>query len=149
MKDSCIKVLNIAKKSLSENKNLKKVVVLEHPPRFDSNIKGEMASLANTTFKELIENLKHEHKIELGMHSLKCYGVGKTYDARYRNSLIKQVDGLHFLGPCGSRDYSESLVRILVKALKTKAADFPLSANTYVSNIPVRNRFDVLSQGNC
>ena len=148
VKDSCNNVLNIAKKSLIEHKELKKVVVLEHPPRFDSNVKSEMVSLANKTYKTLINDLKHEHNVELGVHNLYSYGVGKTYDARYRNSIMKKVDGLHFFGPCGSKDYSESLVNILVNSLKNTSTTMSPPETLCVSEIPVSNRFEVLSQGN-
>ena len=139
-------VLNIAKDSLNAHKELKKVIILDHPPRFDSHLKSEMASIANTTIKEMIEGIKNELNIELGKHSLDCHGIGRTFDSRYRNSILKKMNGLHFYGPCGSKDYSESLVNILVNSLRNTAPD---NSSLDKSVIPLSNRFDVLSQGNC
>ena len=84
-----------------------------------------MAIFANKTLWKLIVDSKSD-KIELGKHTLKCYGIGKTFEARYRNPITKQLDGLHFFGPLGSKAFSESLIDILVTSSQ-KSLNMPPS----------------------
>ena len=117
-------MINVAKEAL-KNHELNNVIVIEYPPRFDQKLKSELAIFANSVLNQLIENSGID-RIKLGSHKLICVGVGKTFDARYRNPLSKRMDGLHFFGPLGVRSYSESLIDILT----------------------VNNRIEFLSQGN-
>ena len=109
---------------------------------------SEMAIFANKTLHKMIEESKCDYNIDFGLLNLKCQGVGKTFDARYRNSIAKKVDGLHFFGPRGMKDYSESLVNILIESLKkpkSSVSSFNLEIDP---SIPTMNRFESLSQGN-
>ena len=117
VKKSCQNLLHIASRSLTEHAELKEIFLLEHPPRFDSNTRSELVVFANETLKNLIDDPEVHNKIVLGKHSLASFGIGKTFDSRYNNSILKKGDGLHFCGPCGSRDYSESLINILIELL--------------------------------
>ena len=123
------------------------------PPRFDDVIKSEMAQFANKTFEALLKDIQSapESKITFGKHSLNCHGIGKTFDSRYRNSLFNKVDGLHFFGPLGTRDYSQSLTDILIQALNYRDQTYAVDSqgcNMVHPSIPVSNRFESLSQGN-
>ena len=148
--ESCRKLVNVAREALQKHNNLKKVILLEHPPRFDDKLKSEMAIFANKTLCKLIDDSKSD-QIELGKHTLQCYGIGKTFEARYRNSITKQLDGLHFFGPLGSKVLSESLIEILVTSSQksvTMAPSTPQADTLLLPNIQVSNRFEVLDQGN-
>ena len=144
--DSCENMINIAKDALDKHK-LENIIVVEHPPRFDDKIRTELASFANTVLKKKIEKLG-ENRILIGNHSLKCVGIGKTFEARYRNTLTRRMDGLHFFGPLGVKTYSESLINIFTP-LNKKLISIPQSSDrTPQPNIQVSNRFECLSQGN-
>ena len=148
--DSCRNTLIIAQEAIEKHVKLKKVIIMEHPPRFDEQIRSEMAEFANRTFESLIGNLvpSLQSKIVLGKHTLHCFSVGKTFESRYRNTLFNQIDGLHFMGPLGSRDYSNSLTDIIVNATKHNINGPNTSETCEQPNIELRNRFASLSQGN-
>ena len=63
---SCNNMFNIAQKSLDQNPNLTKVVIMEHIPRFDndpSSLKPDLPRLANVTLGQLWLNSPLKHKI--------------------------------------------------------------------------------------
>ena len=147
VKHSCQNIIKTAEKALKCHKDLEKVVIIEHPPRFDDKLTSEMAKFANETLNQNIENLNNV-KIDMGRHNLNCYGIGKTYDARYKDSLSKRDDGLHFYGPLGIKDYSESLINILSQSI---SKDVPELASPIIEPEPaiqLQNRFAVFDQGN-
>ena len=45
--ESSRNIFKLAEEALTVNKNLKTVVIMEHPPRFDDKIKSKLAELAN------------------------------------------------------------------------------------------------------
>ena len=145
--ESCNNVIVVAKNALKEHKDLKRVIILDHPPRFDEKVKTEMAIFANNIFNSVIQSLPKNINIAFGKHNLSSYGVGKTYDSRYKSTCLNRTDGLHFVGPSGMKDYSSSLINILTTALRTSGnTHSPVSDS--ISPIQVSNRFDCLNQGN-
>ena len=149
VKHSCNNVLKTAKEALSKHSNLKKVILSEHPPRFDSRTKSDMALLANHTLHELVEEVKSEFDIEIGVHNLDCFGIGRTHEARYVNSILKKEDGIHFVGPRGLKDYSESLINIITTSLKNSGMGVQPDYSLMGPALPLKNRFESLNQGNC
>ena len=81
------------------NKSIKKVIILEHPPRFDTkdkdplSLKPEFAKYANTVYRQLwlASNLKD--KIVLGKHNLDC--TEKVRLDRFTDRQSKRYDGIH------------------------------------------------------
>ena len=74
-------MFKLAKASLEENANLRKVIIMEHPPRFDSrhvdpiSLKPSLRALANTTLYQLLDNCSsNKDKIFIGSHSLESAG---------------------------------------------------------------------------
>ena len=45
------------------------------------------------------------------------YGVGKTHNGRYLNESTGHYDGIHYFGPRGSWDYTNSLSNAIMKAI--------------------------------
>ena len=94
-------MFSLAEKSLNENPNLKKVILMEHPPRFDlpevdpHSIKPNLAKLANITLGQcwLFSSLKD--KIIIGRHNLDRPGVGATHYRRYQSRHTGRYDGVH------------------------------------------------------
>ena len=78
-----------------------------HPPRFDDNVKSRLASLSNSTMRELWDISPLKDKIYIGFHSLECYGVGSTHMARYKDDRTGKFDAVHFNGKAGARDYTD------------------------------------------
>ena len=107
-----------------------------------------MALFANDTLHRLVETVKCDFSIEVGVHNLSCVGIGRTYEARYVNSILKREDGLHFVGPRGSKDYSESLINMIATSLRNSGFGLQSSDSLLEPALPLRNRFESLDQGN-
>ena len=171
--ESSKNMLTLAENSLKKYPNLSKVIIFEHPPRFDTidvdplSVKPTLARLANTTLGQLWLNSPLKHKIFIGQHSLESSGVGTAHFKRYQNSYTGRYDGVHLYGKSGCKDYTNSVKTILMIALPKY---YPTNADTELGNtqsvkhanceqtkyqkkqhfpsVQTRNRFDVLNQGN-
>ena len=145
VKSSVKSMVNVAELALKQHKNLKKVIMLEHVPRFDSQTNSALAKLANATLQNLCLHSQLKNKINVGKHNLESYGVGKTHERRYRNTGTGRYDGVHLFGPSGVKDFTESLSSIMLRNL-----DIPQPEVQIMSSSPIltQNRFTPLSQGN-
>ena len=166
---SCQNMINLAENSLRNNPGLAKVVILEHPPRFDTpdmdptSLKPNLARLANSTFGQLWHNSPLKDKISIGQHSLESNGVGTAHFDRYQNQKTGRYDGVHFYNRKGRADFTNSLKTIFLLALSqlnptqsvngfgTAQGDNFTEAGyqrNFGPSVPTRNRFNVLNQGN-
>ena len=112
--DSSHNVFNIAQKALNENPYLKKVIVMEHHPRFDSKTNIKLASIANNTLNHLRAISPLKERILIGKHSLHSYGVGLTHEYRYQDKRTGKYDGVHLYGPTGQKDFTNSVKSIFL-----------------------------------
>ena len=135
---SCQNLIKIAEDTLSSNNNLKKVIVMEHLPRFDNKLNSNLAKLANTTLSKLWEDSCFKDKIVIGKHLLIDYGVGKTHNSRYGNLETGKYDGIHLYGPSGAWEYTKNLNNILSSAIQRN------DQNSHIH----QNRYSTLSEGN-
>ena len=171
---SCQNMFFLAENSLRNSPKLAKVVILEHPPRFDTpnvdptSLKPDLARLANSTFGQLWLNSPLKDKICIGHHSLESSGVGTAHIARYQDSRTGRYDGVHFYGERAGLDFTNSLKTILMLAVAelnsirrpnevgTAQSDeqthFPQARDEMKKchpSVPTRNRFNMFNQGNC
>ena len=108
-------MFNLAKRSLEQNPSLRKVIILEHPPRFDeiyvdpTSLKPKLDRLANATLSQLWLNSPLKDRIIIGQHSLESSGAGAQYLDRYKNFRTEKYDGVHFYGQTGCSDYTNSV----------------------------------------
>ena len=158
-------MFNIAVTSLKKNKNLSKVVIMEHPPRFDkkevdpTSLKPALVRFANSTLSYLWLNSPLKDRIVIGSHSLESSGSGETYHARYVTRTGRQ-DGVHFWGQNGREQYTNSVKNIFMMAklnnISDKEARTPsgVSKNRnnerYHPSVETMNRFSAFNhnQGN-
>ena len=134
-------MFSLAIASLEQNANLRKVIIMEHPPRFDSrnvdpiSLKPSLRTLANTTLYQLMDNCSSmKDKIFIGSHSLECAGIGATYQARYLDQHTGRYDGVHLYGQSGRRDYTDSVKTMFMLGLPENS-----SWNTNTSKDDHRN----------
>ena len=130
---------------------LKKVILLEHYPRFDCDTKTMLAQLANKTLSDLITASKLKENICIGKHTMNSYGIGKTHERRYRDPKTGMYDGIHYFGPGGESDLTNNLTRVfscakLGNLVKLNSADNQLKSVS--PSVPIQNRFNPISQGN-
>ena len=122
--ESSKNMFRIAERALEQNPNLKKVILMEHTPRFDTpdtdptSLKPALAKLANSTLGNLWINSSFKNRIVIGSHSLESFGGGQVHAARYVDHTTGWYDGVHLCGPTGQRDYTRSLKSILMLGLQ-------------------------------
>ena len=165
-------MFSLAERSLQQNPNLSKVIIMEHPPRFDSlkvdptSVKPTLAKLANNNLNQLWLNSSFKDRICIGHHSLENSGNGDVYKARYVNHIKGKSDGVHFYGPAGCTDYTDSVKSIMMlAALNTNPAkpkcgtaqpdkheNCPQAKYqeryTHQPSVVTQNRFSAFNQGN-
>ena len=141
---SCENIVDIAKNTLKKHRNLKKIIIMEHQPRFDNQLNSKLAHLANTTLKQIVGKLGPQ--IVIGEHNLASYGIGKTYSNRYHDERSGSHDGIHLFGKTGIKDYTDSLKSIFqnpIPEAQNKRNQMP-----FLQPITTQNRYEPLSQGN-
>ena len=110
-----------AQNALLDNPTMKKVVILEHLPRFDAadvdplGLKPIFANIANHTFHQLWLNSPLKDKIFLGSHRLDI--SEKTKDVMLRSSKNGRLDRVHYYGNAGQEALTENIQEILNEAL--------------------------------
>ena len=120
-------IFSLAQKTLQQNPSLSKVVIMEHPPRFDpphidpTAVKANLARLANATLGQLWLNSPLKDKIFIGHHSLESTGNSAAHFERYQNSRTGRYDGVHLYGETGRRDYTNSVKSIFLMAFEQKS----------------------------
>ena len=123
-------MFSLAERSLRDNPSLKKVVIMEHPPRFDlpdsdpHSVKPNLAKVANIHLGQMWLNSPLKDKIFIGRHSLESPGVGVAHFRRYQNSFTGRYDGVHLYGQRGYTDPTNSVKTILSLALPVSHQKF-------------------------
>ena len=166
-------MFNIAEKALKNHSSLSKVIIMEHPPRFDNpdvdptSLKSNLARLANATLGGLWLNSPLKDRIVIGHHSLESSGSGSSHFDRYQHKNGK-YDGVHFWGQNGGLDFTNSVKTILSLAVPRHHPSYvqaecgtaqsgnhdnnPQAKNLgrkYQPTVQTSNRFSPLNQGNC
>ena len=156
-------MFNTAQRSLEQNPKLKKVILMEHTPRFDSqksdptSIKANLVRIANATLGQLWLNSSFKNKIFIRRHSLESSGTGPAHTARYVNTYTGRYDGVHLFGETARADYTNSIKSILLLALPENQPTnvFGTAQNgghqkktNYQPNVQTSNRFSVFNSNN-
>ena len=120
---SCKNIFTVAENALRNHQNLEKVVIIEHPPRFDRKetdplgLKPHLARYANMIFGQLWLSSPLKDKIMIGSH---CLGHTNTQIIKlYRNERTNRFDGVHMYSKHGRHQFTKSLIHIL----KTNTSD--------------------------
>ena len=166
--ESSHNMFRVAEESLKMNPGLSKVVIMEHPPRFDDKLvdptllKPTLAKLANSTLGKLWQNCSLKDKIVIGRHSLENSGAVEEHSARYEDQRTGRYDGVHLYGYKGRKDYTNSVKTIFMVALSDNGVGTAQAGNhencpqtKYKKNkhqptVNTKNRFSVFNsnQGN-
>ena len=118
---SCQNMFTTAQRALEEHPNLKKVVIMEHAPRYDEKdidplgLKPELSKYANSVYNQLWLDSHLKNKISVGRHSLNEIS-DESYDDIFRNPKSGRHDGVHLYGQTGCTDYTNSVMTILMLA---------------------------------
>ena len=98
---------------------------------------------------------KLKDKIFIGRHSLESSGSGDVHEGRFVATKSGKYDGVHFWGPKGVSDFTQSIKTIFMLAQLTQKSEFGTaqglqgkqSAN-YQPTVVTKNRFSTFNQGN-
>ena len=140
---SCKNMVAVAESAIRNHPELEKVVILEHPPRFDLpeidplGLKPQLAKFANLTFGQLWLSSSLKGKIIIGSHNLNCT-TDEQFAQRYRDGRSKKYDGVHLYGSHGKLAYTENLIHILknVQPSKLPNQTFPVNGESKHSGCP-------------
>ena len=163
-------MFSLAEHSLEQNPQIQQVVIMEHPPRFDIpendplSLKSSLANLANLTLNQLWLNSTLKNKIFIGKHSLDSTGSGPAHEARFVSGKSGRYDGVHYYGPRGGHDYTQSVKTILMlaKGNHTEFGKYQESEHKTCpqalyqmkqkikthQSVTTQNRFSIFNQGN-
>ena len=165
---SCQNMFTVATNALEMNKNLEKVILMEHPPRHDTReddptgIKPELAKFANATMQQLLKTSSMKEKIIVARHNL--HFSKNMMNAIYKDEFNGNYDGIHMYGNFGSAMYSRSVLGIfnsVFSGKSTNSSTVPTHTNCEQTvyqqkanlrcykpsndfSLPLRNRFEVL-----
>ena len=166
-------MLSVAYNAITAHPELKKVVIMEHSPRFDetdvdpTGIKPLLVKYANDTLVQMLQSSPMKDKLVLGKHKLDC--AGDKMAAMYRDGWSDRFDGVHMYGRQGRRAFTSSVLEIIKSALstphdaKTASSSYHSSCpqtqymnkqkkktvpsnqhNQNIYTVPVKNQFDIL-----
>ena len=157
---ACQNLMTVAESSLQNHPSLKKVVIMEHAPRFDpeevdpTGLKPSLARYANYNLAQMCNNSAFKDKLSIGKHSLDCNISMLT--TRYRDDKTGRYDGIHMFGREGSIAFTNSVSSILEcvlnlqfshshcpQAQHTKRESRLRNKNTKY-NVSVHNKFETL-----
>ena len=114
-------MISAAENTLKSELNIKKAIILCHPPRFDRPevdplmLKQKLAKFANDQLHQLWLDSPLKDKIFIAEHKLNC-NMNVRMD-RYTDEHTKKYDGIHMYGESGRSAYTESVVSALKEAL--------------------------------
>ena len=120
---SCQNMMNAAHNSLKEHPNLKKVVIFEHPPRFDAEeidpigLKPALAKYGNNVLNQLWLDSSFKNKISIGSHSLEINSTDVAQNDLFKHPKFGTNDGVHHYGKLGKQSYTKSIRNSLQKSL--------------------------------
>jgi hypothetical protein len=109
-------MMTTAENAILKHPEVKKIVILEHPPRFDIEekdplgLKPEFAKYANNMYRHLWFQSNMKDRIVIGQHKLECSEQARI--DRYMNKKKNKYDGVHMYSVEGRKAYTESVLSI-------------------------------------
>ena len=95
-------MIAVTENALNSNTEVKKLVVMCHPPRFDKSevdplsLKKKLVKIVNTNFHQIWYDSPLNDEIFIGKQRLYC--SNREHIHRYTNENTKRYDGIHMYG---------------------------------------------------
>ena len=112
-------MISAARNIIMGNPGVKKVLILDRTPRFDTNeadptnLRHKLSEYGNMIFRDELEKSDVKDQIAIASHSLPT----QFQENLYGLPDCKGFDGIHLHGPDGSNHYTRSLCNILQRFL--------------------------------
>ena len=108
---SALNMLKVAERALEENSTLEKLVLMEYPPRADSEHLAKLSRHSNKVLRELVDRSRCRAQIVVGsMANLGYSNRAEMVDRFGPTNSHSRYDGVHLRGTMGSQLYTDSLV---------------------------------------
>ena len=112
----CKNMMKVAEDALATHENIKKVIIMNHAPRYDTVDVDPIANFANSYMLKLWLDSHMKEKIIIGSHNLEC--PEKQRKKRYTDDRTKRYDGVHLYGRAGKAAYTESVLNIMLGSIQ-------------------------------
>ena len=93
-----LQTYELAEKSLLENPNLKRAIIVKQTPRYDDSVKMYLSDYANQVLEDIWKSKGCPDKIVISSLDLHC--DGELRYQRYGDMNHGNYDGVHLRGPC-------------------------------------------------
>ena len=118
-------MITAARNIIVNNRNIKKVLILDAIPRFDPDssdphkLKPELSKYANEVLRNELEKCDVKDQITIGMHSL----PSSQQQNLYGHPSSPYYDGVHLHGPDGRNHYTRSVCNVLQSFMSDHSRD--------------------------
>ena len=110
-KKSALTMLGVAERALRENPTLKKLVLMEYPPRADNAQLADISQYSNKVLRTEVNKSELSSQILVGsMENLKFSSLEEMVDRFGPRNVHPRYDGVHLRGSQGSRIFTECLI---------------------------------------
>ena len=139
--DSARSVFQTAENAIENNSSLKKVILMNHLPRFDTassdplQLKPSLSILFNNTINDLKTFSHLKERIFVGNHDIDC--SGSNLNDIFCDPSTGRLDGVQLHGWRGRKVYTQSVINIL-KASRLISYQFVLPSYSQPSRSQLR-----------
>ena len=136
---SAINTVSVARQALEAFPNLDKFLLLEYPPRADSNQLANLTEYANFCLRDTVE--KSTLGSRIGVGSLDGLYNSSNYHVFGPTNRGPRFDGIHLRGRKGGNLFTNDVINALEAFGMTKN----ISTNNQVQGVTTSNMFNVLN----
>ena len=115
-------VVQTMERALAENPSLRKGVILEQLPRANFSHLSNMAKIYNSTLQQLVAQSPYHRQLVVVGHLALTLTAAANTEAMFGQRSSRRSDGVHFRGPEGARQHTDSVL----SALKVAGLDVPV-----------------------
>ena len=110
-KKSALTMVGVAERALRENPTLKKLVLMEYPPRADNAQLADISQYSNKVLRTEVNKSELSSQILVGsMESLKFSRLEEMVDRFGPRNVHPRYDGVHLRGSQGSSLFTECII---------------------------------------
>ena len=108
---SAVNMLKVAERALEENPPLEKLVLMEYPPRADSEHLAKLSGYSNQVLRQLVDRSRWRAQIVVGsMANLNYTNKDEMVDRFGPTNSHPRYDGVHLRGSKGAQLYTDSII---------------------------------------
>ena len=108
---SAVNMLKVAERALEENPPLEKLVLMEYPPRADSEHLAKLSGYSNQVLRQLVDRSRWRAQIVVGsMANLSYTNKDEMVDRFGPTNSHPRYDGVHLRGSKGAQLYTDSII---------------------------------------